>query len=334
VEKASLEEAFEAHLLGEFVPPEKQKGTLFYHLIMSAAVNAISMTEVQKVHVVTGGHTGIGFELCKMLLKDGNVCLVLVFRLDSPNAAGAEELKTLAASSVNCSIETVNCDLSDSASIAEAAKDVLAKHPANITCLFNNAGYITRVDEKTKSGSSKMWHINAVAPYLLAHLLRAALKGGSVVNTSSGSIYGQGKKAGALNLSRDYARPGLLGMYSMSKLAMTTMTQGSAVDFQRDDIWLCSVDPGGNVTNMTQGPGLPWILKCCIKCFASKPTAGAKLLYDALAHREHADFPSGCFVGDGGKNDTAKAPVDVRDTQKQQDCIAAIMVDCTEQMPK
>lgn len=301
---------------------------------MSVNEIASGLVTAQKVHVVTGGHTGIGFELCKMLLKDGNVCLVLLFRLNSPNAAGAEELKTLAAASENCSIETVNCDLSDSASIAEAAREVLTKHPVNITCLFNNAGYITRVDERTNSGSSKVWHINTVAPYLLAHLLRSALKGGSIINTSSAAVYGQGNRAGALNLSRDYTTPGLLGMYSMSKLAMTTMTLGSAVDFQRDDIWLCSVDPGGNVTNMTQGPGVPWIIRCCMACLASHPTAGANLLYDALVHRDHTDFPSGCFIGDSGRNDTAKTPVDVRDSQKQQDCITAILVDCKEQMPK
>jgi len=50
-------------------------------------------------------------------------------------------------------------------------------------------------------------------------------------------------------------------------------------------------------------------------------------------HRDHADFPSGRRFGHKGENDTAKAPVDIRGSQKQRDCFAAILVDYKAQMP-
>ncbi len=280
------------------------------------------MTNAQRVIVITGGHTGIGFELCKKILSDGDACLILLFRLKSANAGGAEELKNLASKSKNCSVQTVDCDCESNESIKAAAEVILKEHKS-IQVLFNNAGYLATDHQTARNGLDRMWAINTVAAYHLSELLRPALKGGKIINTSSGAIY---LTKNLSELDNGYKSPGLMGMYGLSKKALTAVVAGLALEYARDEIWICSQDPGGNSTNMVNDC-TPWYLKCCLPIIFNPPTFGANLLYKAAFETSLPEYPSGCHISDGGKNDSAKVPADARDTERQRKIIERLKAD-------
>ena len=112
---------------------------------------------------------------------------------------------------------------------------MLQAHPI-INYLFNNAGYLTREEEVTVDGLEREWAINTIAPYVLSEQLRPALaKGGVIVNTSSGAVYAYQTMKNLLDTG--YKTPGLLGMYSMSKRVLTTMTLHMKTSFAQEDIY-------------------------------------------------------------------------------------------------
>jgi uncharacterized protein len=81
-----------------------------------------------RVAVITGGSSGIGAEVARLLVADGWRCVLV--------ARGEERLRALAE---EISAETEVCDVADRAAVEALAERVLARHP-RIKLLVNNAG--------------------------------------------------------------------------------------------------------------------------------------------------------------------------------------------------
>lgn len=88
-----------------------------------------------RVHVVTGGYTGVGFELCKILYAQ-NATLFVAGRSEEKGTKAIEELKKIKSEG---SVEFLKLDLADLTTIkASVAK--LSSRTDRIDVLTNNAG--------------------------------------------------------------------------------------------------------------------------------------------------------------------------------------------------
>ncbi len=256
--------------------------------------------------IITGGNDGIGLELVKMLAAEGHR-LGLVVRNDSKMAAfanitGAEDFTYFYA------------DLADRDQVRQVIADIQKKFPV-IDVLFNNAGIQLGALENSPQGNEMHFEVNVLAPYVMTQALRphlAKAKNARVINTSSGAA----QMAGDLKVDQLVAPSGfnkLNGPYAQSKLALSYWTYLLADDYQKEGIELCSVDPGGNKTKLTKGPGMP-LLFLLLRPFIFKgPTHGAKLLYQAAF--ANAAAKDGLFLM---KNKVVDLPIfRVQDEQRE-----------------
>jgi NAD(P)-dependent dehydrogenase (short-subunit alcohol dehydrogenase family) len=88
----------------------------------------------ERVAVITGGSSGIGAELARLLVADGWRCVLV--------ARGEERLREVAGS---LGAEPEVCDVGDRAAVEELAARVTRRHP-HIRLLVNNAGIPGRAD--------------------------------------------------------------------------------------------------------------------------------------------------------------------------------------------
>jgi NAD(P)-dependent dehydrogenase (short-subunit alcohol dehydrogenase family) len=88
----------------------------------------------ERVAVITGGSSGIGADLARLLVADGWRCVLV--------ARGAERLREVAD---ELGAEPEVCDVSDRAAVDALAARVTARHP-KIKLLVNNAGVPGRAD--------------------------------------------------------------------------------------------------------------------------------------------------------------------------------------------
>lgn len=145
-----------------------------------------------KVYLISGGNTGIGFELAKILYARGGIA--------TRNEKKAVEAITVIKSAFKTSNGTVKflaLDLSDLLSVKTAAEDFLRKEK-RLDVLFNNAG-VTHpgVGGKTNQGYEMTMGANCLGPFLLTSLLvpilRSTAKSGAtgsvrVVFSASGAV--------------------------------------------------------------------------------------------------------------------------------------------------
>jgi NAD(P)-dependent dehydrogenase (short-subunit alcohol dehydrogenase family) len=88
----------------------------------------------ERVAVITGGSSGIGADLARLLVADGWRCVLV--------ARGGERLRELAAA---IGAEAEVCDVADRAAVGALAARVTERHP-RINLLVNNAGVPGRAD--------------------------------------------------------------------------------------------------------------------------------------------------------------------------------------------
>jgi NAD(P)-dependent dehydrogenase (short-subunit alcohol dehydrogenase family) len=185
---------------------------------------------VARVAVVTGGSSGIGAEIARLLAARGDLCVLL--------ARDADRLEEVAE---EIGGEAEQCDVSDRAAVEAVAERVLARHP-KIDVLVNNAGVpgrtrfldgdpdvIERLVRINYLGS--VWCLRAFLPGLLA----AAPS--DVVNIVSVS----GVVAGPPS-----------GPYSASKHAQLAFSRTVAAELRGEGIRVHTVKPG-----FTETEGFP-----------------------------------------------------------------------------
>ncbi|KAI1791837.1 NAD(P)-binding protein [Ganoderma leucocontextum] len=146
-----------------------------------------------KVMLVTGGNTGVGYEIIKELLKH-DAKVYMAARSEDKARGAIEKLKE----ETGKEARYVQLDLSSVASVRTAAEAFLAKEDALHT-LFNNAGVMwCPVKEVTADGYDMQFGTNVVGHFLLTQLLLPALLKGKassgddharVITTSSPYAY-------------------------------------------------------------------------------------------------------------------------------------------------
>jgi len=180
-----------------------------------------------KTVVITGGSRGLGLEMARLFADEGaNVALIARTRQTLEMAA--IELKSRGAR-----IVAICCDIRDREQVDEAIDDVVRQF-GSIDVLVNNAGIIQmgphdrmEINDYENAIATHAWGplymIRAVLPYM-----REA-GGGRIVNISS--------------IGGKVALPHLLP-YTMSKFALTGLSQGLSAELARDGILVTTVCPG------------------------------------------------------------------------------------------
>ncbi|KAL6817271.1 hypothetical protein J3E69DRAFT_345044 [Trichoderma sp. SZMC 28015] len=129
-----------------------------------------------KVVIVTGGYSGVGYQLAKILYAKNAVVYIAGRRED----AGQDAIKTLKAAHPDSKgrLEFLQLDLADLTSIKASADSFLAKE-TRLDNLWNNAG-IMRLPKnsptKSKQDHELMIAVNCLGPFLFTKLLHPLLE--------------------------------------------------------------------------------------------------------------------------------------------------------------
>jgi NAD(P)-dependent dehydrogenase (short-subunit alcohol dehydrogenase family) len=219
------------------------------------------MNMQNKIVLITGANSGIGYETAKALAADG--AQILMVCRDPERGQGARN--GIARIAKGPAPVLFIADLSSQASIRELSAEI-HKHFQHIDVLINNAGGVFARREFTVDGIEKTFATNHLAPFLLTHLLLDLLKAAPsarIVNIAS-ALHNAGLDFFD-NLQGDQKYNWMLA-YKLSKLGMILFTYELARRLKDTKITVNCVEPGPVATrfgdNMTGLPGLfPKIMK-------------------------------------------------------------------------
>lgn len=135
--------------------------------------------------LITGGSSGIGLELAKVLSRNGNRVIICGRSADKLKAAKHQEPK----------ITTYQCDLSNHKECADFAQKISENHP-ELNVLINNAAIVHKTsflkDPKIMEKLMNELQTNLIAPIHLIHHLIPVLernKKSEIINITTGLIY-------------------------------------------------------------------------------------------------------------------------------------------------
>lgn len=248
------------------------------HLTLNKNMEGCSLgTKIQnKVALITGATSGVGFELTKRLLSEEMQVIALV-RSDFQNndSLVREALK-------NNNLRVYKADLSNYKSLKTALNDIKSCEK-RIDVIFNNAGIMPNKINYSKQGREMQFELHTVVPYIIFMELKELLLKGvmkTIINTSSNALL-MVKQFELETLEKPTKFKKLIGGYATSKLALSLWTQAVSQTDSAKDIEIRSVCPGPNKTPMSGSSGMPIYMIPIRNLFFSPPNKGAARLYEA-----------------------------------------------------
>ncbi len=180
-----------------------------------------------KIAVISGGSSGIGYGTAKLLSLKGAVSVIL----DIDEKSGEKAVQDIAA--LGGKAKFIACDVTKDSECRLAIESIANTHGV-IDILFNNAGVIRRktVEELEENEWDIVVDVTLKGAYLLSKYavpLMAKNGGGSIINTGSGWGLKGGDKAVA---------------YCAAKGGIVNMTRAMAIDHGPQGIRVNSVSPG------------------------------------------------------------------------------------------
>ena len=191
----------------------------------------MEINEQNKIAIVTGGASGIGFAIAEKFVKN-NITTIVIGRNE-------EKLKS-AKSRLGPLCETISFDLDNLRAIPDFIKSLLDKYP-RIDILVNNAGINLKKEftEVTDEDFQRIMLPNVQSIFTISREVVKSMienKGGSIVNISS--------------MASQYGLPKVIA-YSASKGAIESMTRAMAVELSPKGIRVNCIAPGFIATDMS-----------------------------------------------------------------------------------
>ncbi len=159
-----------------------------------------------KVALITGGASGLGEQLCRVLSRDGVRVIVADVREDEAKVVAAD------IEGSGCRASAARVDLRDETEVAETVRAILEEH-GHIDILVNNAG--TDVTVSVEEMSLEQWDriiaVNLRGPFLMAKTVLPSMRAqgsGHIVNIVSTAA----KRAWANASAYHASKWGLLGL--------------------------------------------------------------------------------------------------------------------------
>ncbi len=213
-----------------------------------------------RVFVVTGANSGIGFETAQQLAKQGAEVVLACRRVEEGQAREAE----IAQVHAGAKTEVRRLDLGSLESVRAFAKDLLAEHDT-LHGLINNAGVMNTPDKKTADGFEMQLGVNHLGHFLLSDLLLDALKKGAparIVNVSScfhDKAVGREGRIVLNDLNFENRKYDGWEAYAQSKLANVLHAKGLAKRLEGTGVTAVSVHPGWVRTNLARHSMPVWV---------------------------------------------------------------------------
>ncbi|KAJ5097032.1 Short-chain dehydrogenase/reductase SDR [Penicillium angulare] len=141
-----------------------------------------------RVFIVTGGNSGVGFELCKILYGTGATIYMASRSKEKAEAAIQAIVEELQSSATPGQLKFLQFDLNDLESVKKSA-EAFSQQESKLDVLWNNAGSganLVEVGAKTNQGFEAMVGMHCIAPLLFTELLRPKLQA-AVASGSPGS---------------------------------------------------------------------------------------------------------------------------------------------------
>ncbi|HEY5125479.1 MAG TPA: SDR family NAD(P)-dependent oxidoreductase [Ignavibacteria bacterium] len=246
---------------------------------------------MKKQIIITGGYSGIGLELSKILLKQGHK-LGLIVRNENSQSDFLNKYPEFDTENTDFFI----ADLGIQEKVVQIANAIKEKWD-KVDILFNNAGILLGEEKYSVQGNEMHFEINTLAPYSLAIELKSSMiksKNALIVNTVTDGLHYM-KKIDINGLLSPKKFRKLFGSYMHSKLALALLMNNISDEWIKDNIRIINASPGGNKTKLTKGNGMPvWMIPFRILMY-KKPEYGAKLLYDAAFKEDFMD-KTGVFL--------------------------------------
>ncbi|MGL1886264.1 MAG: SDR family oxidoreductase [Reichenbachiella sp.] len=187
-----------------------------------------------KTALVTGGGSGIGEAISKILAQQGATVAVVDLLLESAQRVADEIIEEGGVAFA------VVCDVASEESVAAAFKKIAEKHGLDI--LVNNAGiaHVGNISKTTADDFDRIYSVNVKGVFHCTKeaVERMKMKGGCIVNLSSIAAH--------VGLTDRFA-------YSMSKGAVHAMTMSVAKDYLSHNIRCNSISPGRVYTPFVDG---------------------------------------------------------------------------------
>ncbi|MEX0882981.1 MAG: SDR family oxidoreductase [Cyclobacteriaceae bacterium] len=175
---------------------------------------------IDKICMVTGANTGIGYETAKTLCSKGAKVILVCRTEEKAKMAQKEILKSVPEAQIDWAI----ADLSSQTQIREMV-DALKTRYEKLDVLVNNAGSWFSEFGLSEDGIERQWAINHLCPFLLTHLMVPLInksKDARIINISSDSHFHGNIHFQDVNLTKNYHG---LRAYAQSKLANVLFTK-------------------------------------------------------------------------------------------------------------
>ena len=225
----------------------------------------------EKIIVITGANTGIGFAAACALAREG-ASIVLICRDPDKGKAALAAVGKIAVSAPSLFI----ADFALQSSIRDLSRKLHERLP-RIDVLINNAGAAFARRELTADGIERTFAVNHLAPFLLTHLvldlIRAALRG-RIVNLTAGIPVSRSSFLDNLQGEKHYS---LFSAYRSSKIGNILFTYELARRLRGTGITVNCVHPGPIRTEFAQkAGGALRVMARILRPIMKSPEAGAR----------------------------------------------------------
>jgi uncharacterized oxidoreductase len=184
--------------------------------------------------LITGGTSGIGFELARRLLERGNTVVV----------TGRDTARLAAARAALPGVHAIESDVADPTAIAALYQVAVDRFPA-LDVLINNAGVMRKLDlqnsARTGDDLAREIAINLVGPVRMVQQFLPLLKGRNqalIVNVSSGLAF---------------VPMAISPIYSATKAALHSYSQSLRLQLRGTNVAVVELAPPGVETPLLRG---------------------------------------------------------------------------------
>ena len=263
------------------------------------------MDKENRLIVITGANTGLGFEAAKNLLDKG--FRVLMANRDEGKSKKA--IEKLSSQGNGDKVEYLNLDLEDRTSIENFAAEFI-KRNEKIDVLLNNAGVLLPDHCLSKNSLEKHFDINYLGHFYLNFLLKDSLSEQALV-VSLGSLAHKMSIADIHfdDLSfkeREYTR---MEAYSQSKLALTLFGVKLARHFEGSERRSVIAHPGvcnTDIIGRYYFKPLAQLVRPLVALYGIKgPQEGVRSVLEGILNK---NIPNGSYIGPMGKKEWSGKP--------------------------